>query len=646
MLDFMRRNARSTGIKIALGIIVLTFIFFMGGGSMIGGSPNAVAEVDDVEITMNEYQLALRRQENYFRQQFGGQLNEQMMKALDIPGMTLRQLVDSAALRAEAARLDLTVPDEAVRDTIRRSFQQGGGGFSPTAYRETLSRQGLSPAVFEETVRRDLLSAQVADIIRRGAHATEEDAWLEYQRDNRKMTLSYIEIDAAHFLDRILVKDEELAPWFEERKEQYRRPETVRVKYIAYKVDDYAAKGGATEEEIQQYYDLNKTAQFTRPEQVAARHILKKVPAGADEAAKKAAREAIDAIALRLAAGEDFATVAKAESEDEGSAPTGGDLGWFGRGRMVPPFDAAAFELEKGKISGIVETNFGFHIIQVYDKREAGVAPLEEVREEIVKTLGRQNAIDKVFEDSAADAAALDEGATLETIAQERGLKIEETPLFDQDDIIPGIGPSPAFAQAALSLQEVGKHAPPVKVGENYYLIALAERKESYLPELADVREQVEADYKQDKANELARKRADELLESAKAGMTLQQLAEKDGLEVKKSEPFAETARTYGTLGAVPGLGEVAFATKEDGELLPRTFAVGPKAYVFARDSVTEAERSEFDTVKDEQIEELRAKREQEALDEFIRQLKEKAEITYNVAALRPILGENTPIAQ
>ncbi|HYC53466.1 MAG TPA: SurA N-terminal domain-containing protein [Candidatus Binatia bacterium] len=646
MLDFMRRNARSTGIKIALGIISLAFIFFVGGGGMIGGSADGIAAVDDVEISMSEYQLALRRQENYFRQQFGGQLNEQMMKALDIPGMTLRQLVDNAALRAEGERLDLTIPDEAVRDTIRRSFQQGGGGFSPQTYRDTLARQGISPPVFEEMVRKDLLSSQVADIIRRGAHATEEDAWLAYQRANRKMTLSYLEVDAGPLADTVQIPEDALATWFDEHREQYRRPETVRVRYIAYKVDDYAAKGGADEEAIKEYYELNKGSQFTRAEEVAARHILKKIPPGADEAAKKSAREAIDAIALRLAAGEDFAAVAKAESEDKGSAEQGGDLGFFGRGRMVEAFDKAAFELEKGKISDVVESTFGFHIIQVYDKREAGVAPLEEVRDEIVKSLGRQKAVDAVFEDSAADAAAIADGASLDTIAQERGLKIEETPLFDQDDIIPGIGPSPAFAQAALALGEVGATSQPVKVGENYYVLSLAERKESYLPELADARAEVEKDFRAEKAKELAKARADEILESAKAGMTLQELATKDNLEVKKTEPFAETDRTYGDLGAVPGLGEVAFATKADGELLPRTFAAGNKAYVFARDSVTEAERSEFDAAKAEQVKELRSTREQEALEEFIRQLKERSEITYNVAALRPILGENTPAAE
>lgn len=645
MLDFMRRNARSWGIKAALTLIIAVFILFMGQGYRIGKAEGDIATVGEVRVTLQEFQLAKSRNETYFRNQFKGQMNEQLLKALDIPSMTLRQLVDGAALRNEAQQLGLHVPDEAVADSLRRieAFQRGGV-FSPTVYREMVRSQGMSTGTFEESVRRDMLGSQLADIIRRGAHVSEDEAYQEYMRRERKMTLSYLEIDTQPLTEQVTIDEEGLAKFFADHGENYRRPESISLKYLPYRIADYAAKTPVSDDEIAEYYDVHKTSEYSREEQVGARHVLKRAAKDADEATKKAARDAIDAIAKRLAGGEDFATVAKAESEDPGSAAKGGDLGYFGHGRMVPPFEQAAFSLEPGKISDVIETDFGFHILQVYDKKPAGIAPLDEVKDEIRTKIAEQNASDKVFEDAAADAAGIADGATIDTIAKERSAAIEETPVFTKGDTIPNLGDSTPFFDAAATLDKPGAAASqPVKVGRDYYVIALASRKESYVPQLAEVREAVEKDYRKELALDLGRKRADELLAAAKAGTSLEQIAQQNSLEVKKTDEFAADSKVVTPLGAVPGLGEVAFKTAKDGEPLSRSFVSGDKAYVLVRDSVKEGNRDDFDTQKEELLTQLRKQREQAALDEFIRKLKENAQVEYNLAALRPLLGDQTP---
>lgn len=645
MLDFMRRNARSWAVKTVLGLIVAVFVLFMGQGYNIGKGQGAIATVGELEVTLPEFQLARSRNETYFRNQFQGQMNDQLLKALDIPSMTLRQLVDGAALRGEAEQLGLHVPDEAVRDSLRRidAFQRGGV-FSPTAYKEVVRAQGMSTGMFEESVRRDMLGSQLADIIRRGAHVSEDEAYQEYLRRNRKMTLSYIEIDTQPLAAQVAVEEDALTRFFADHGETYRRPESVSVRYLPYRVSDYAAKTPVSEEEISEYYDIHKNSEFSREEEVAARHILKRVAKDADPAAKTAARDAIDAVASRLAAGEDFETLAKAESQDPGSAAKGGDLGFFGHGRMVPVFETAAFSLERGKISDVFESDFGFHILQVYDKKPAGVSTLDEVKEQIRTKLAEQNAADKVFEDAAADAAGLADGAVFDTIAQERGVKVEETPLVSKGDVVPGIGAAPALIEAAAALEKPGDAASqPVKVGRDYYVIALGSRKESFIPPLAEVREAVEKDYRKEQALDAGRKRADELLAAAKSGSSLDEIAQRGQLEVKTSEPFTADAKVVGGLGAVTGLGEVAFKTAKDGEPLARSFVNADKAYVFVRGSVSEGTRDDFEGEKDEMLAQLRKQREQAALDEFIRSLKEKAHISYNLAELRPLLGDQTP---
>jgi len=498
--------------------------------------------------------------------------------------------------------------------------------------------------MFEESVRRDMLGSQLADIIRRGAHVSDEEAYQEYLRRNRKMTLAYLELDTQPLAEKATVDEEALKKFFGDHAENYRRPESVSVRYLAYKVADYAAKTQVSDEELSDYYDVHKNAEFSREEQVAARHILKRVAKDADEAAKKAARDAIDAVAARLAAGEDFETVAKAESQDPGSAAKGGDLGLFGRGRMVPAFEKEAFTLEPGKVSDVFESDFGFHILKVYDKKPAGTATFDEVKDQIRTKLAEQKAADKVFEDAAADAAGLADGAKLETLAQERGAKIEETPLVSKGDVVPGIGDAAAFVQAASALEKPGDaDSQPVKVGRDYYVIALGSRKESHIPPLDEVRADVERDYRKEQGLDAGRKRADEWLAAAKSGTTLDEIAKQNQLEVKKTEPFTADAKVVAGLGAVPGLAEVAFKTAKDGEPLARSFVNGDKAYVLVRDSVSEGTRDEFDGEKDDMVAQLRKQREQAALDEFIRNLKEKANISYNLAELRPLLGDQTP---
>jgi len=650
MLDFMRRNARSWGIKVALGAIILVFIFFMGGGGQIGAGPVALVTVGDIEITRPEFDLAARRNESYFREQFKGQVSDQMLKSLNVPKMTLDQLIDGAVLREEADRLGLSITPDAIREQlVRVPAFQSGGQFSPGLYRETLRAQSMTPGAFEETVRQDLLEAQLADIIRRGSHVGEEEAWKEYQRENRRMTLSYVAVDSASFEGNVAIDESELTKFYETKQDTFRQPPSVKVRYAPYKVADIAGKIEVSDVDLNEYYELNKNTEFQNEEQIGARHILKKV-AGEGDDAKKAARTAIEDIAKRLAEGGNFEEIAKAESDDTGSAAKSGDLGLFSRGRMVPAFEAVAFTTETGKTSDIVESDFGFHIIQVYDKKPAGIAPFEEVKDTVKQTLASQKAVDRAFDESAEDAAKIADGATLDSIANERGIKIEETPAFSQGGIVPGIGAAPGLAEAAFSLVKPGDVSQPVKVGSDYYLLALVERKDSVVPPLADVRADVETAFRAEKALDLARARADELLATAKSGTALSQIAEQNDLELKTADDVGGNANFVKGVGAVPGLAELAFAVGKDGEPLSRSFVSGTKAYIFVRDSVTEATREGFDGVKDDEIQKLESAREQEALKNFIetrkRELTANDEIAYDTAQLRPLLGDTTPAVE
>lgn len=644
MLDFMRRNARSWGIKIALGIICLVFVFFMGGGGQIGASRDTMATVGGAEISVPEFQRARVATRARYRDQYGDNLPPELERALNIPSRALSELIDAEVLGQEARRLGLRIPDETVRSAIRQvpAFQRDGV-FSSAAYKAAIVRQGLSAAAFEESLRRDLLISQLVDVIRRGVHVTEAEVLADYRQANEKIVLSYVSFAAGDFRDQVEINDEALEELFESDPERYRKPETVRVAYLAYRTDDFKGQGTPSDERVEEYYILNQR-NFSVPEKVSARHILKKVAADADDQTRAEALAAIEGLAARIEEGEDFAELARAHSED-GSASAGGDLGSFGRGRMVPSFEKAAFDLAINETSAVVESQFGYHLIQAYDRQEASTRSLEEAREEIIDKLASEAAADFAFDAAAADAAGLaqgyqaDQAESLKDVATRRGLSLETTGLLSRGDIVPGLGSAPAFVDAAIYLEEVGDATDPVRIGEAYYLIELQERRDSYIPLLADIKDQLSQDYRKANATGLARDSADGLLDKLRAGRSLQEATEESGLEIKETGPFTRKGDFVLGLGSLPGLKELAFATTADGQALSRTFVHRGDAYVFVRSSREQARRKEFKEVREEETLRLRQRKEQEAFSELLKQLKQDIDISYNqelITALIP----------
>ena len=640
MLDFLRRNSRSWVVKVVLGIISLVFIFFLGGGGQLAGSSRAVATIGDAEVSVDDLQRSMQRNEQFYRQQYGDRLTPELLKMLDIPSMTLNQLVDSAVLRQEAEAIGLRVPDEALRLEIREipAFQRDGQ-FSPTAYRAVLERQGIGPAAFEYELREQLLIEQLVDVVRRGVHVSESEVREEFHRNSDEMTLEYVKISASEFESEVTVDQAALQSWYDERADQYREPERIRVRYLEYDPKSFADKSAVTAEQIEEHYALHADLDYTVPETVSARHILKKVTPDADEATRKGARDAIEAAAKRIAGGEDFAAVAKEVSEDS-SAETGGDLGKFERGRMVPAFEEAAFGLPVGQVSGVVESPFGYHLILVYEKAEGRVRPLEEVREEIVEKLANEGADAKAFDAAAADAREAQDARSLEKVAERRGLKVGTTAPFASGETVAEVQPAPSFGEAAFALADVDSVSEAVKAGDRYYVIQLQERIASRVPSLDEVRDTVTAAYRTDRAREIARQRAEALLDKLRATPADAVASALDGRELVETPAFTRRGGSIPGLGTLPGLKDVAFQTKADGELLPRVFTEGDAAYVLRRKSWKAASEDDFATSKDELTADLQRQREQAALDEFLRERKAVTEIGYNQELLSQLIKQ------
>src|SRR5207249_686650 len=230
----------------------------------------------------------------------------------------------------------------------------------------------------------------------------------------------------------------------------------IRARYVAYRRTDFLAQAEVPESAITDYYELHKDDRFTEPEQVHARHILVKVANDAGEPAKTAARKKAEDLLAKVRAGGDFAALARKNSDDPGSAAKGGDLGFFGRGTMTPAFESAAFALESGKVSDVVETPFGFHILRTDEHKPGGVKPLDAVRDEIVQTLRGEQALELARKQAEADRRAVVRGKSLAEAAA--GRAVEETLPFAAADELPGVGRVQAPADARASHRRPGAH--------------------------------------------------------------------------------------------------------------------------------------------------------------------------------------------
>ena len=450
MLDRMRRH--KGWLKWSLALVVLAFIVFyipdfLDQGS--GGPPpnEEVARVGDERITAAAFRRAYYSQLEAYRRAYGGSMNEELLRQMGIERQILQQLIDERAAMAEAQRLGLTVTDQEVAQRIYTmpAFQDNGTFAGRQVYEQVLrmQRPPLTTAEFEDNLRRALLVEKLRAAVTDWVAVSDAEIEREYRRRNEKVKLDLVVFSADQLRNEMKVSDSELAAYFEKNKERYRIGETRKIKYLLVDVDALKAKTVVPPGDVERSYQQN-LAQYQTPEQVRASHILLET-AGKDEAAVRAEAERL---LKQVKDGADFAALAKKHSADEASAAQGGDLDYFGRGRMVKEFDDVAFSLEPGTVSDLVKTQFGFHIIKVVDKKPATTRPLEEVRAQIADQLA--------YERAQAQAAELAESLRTLTAAglvhaDLSDLRSPGAPRFPGSGTRrpPGYGPSPRSLQAA-----------------------------------------------------------------------------------------------------------------------------------------------------------------------------------------------------
>jgi peptidyl-prolyl cis-trans isomerase D len=619
VLEALRKYSSGRAIKFLYGLLALTFVGWGASTRLMGQSHlDVLAEVQGERITRGDLDGETRELQQRFQQLFQGAAPS----GIDFRGEALDRLIDDALLRHEADRLGIEVSDEDIVRAITEMPELQQNGQFDRELLERVLREQRDRGEFERQVRQDLVNQRVRGLVVDGVQVTDAEVADRYALDRDRVDLQFARVVAADLAAGVQPTDEELAKWLEEHADRYRTPPRVRVRYVAYRPEDFAAMATPSDAAVQQYYDEHADERFTEPEEVHARHILVRVAPNADDKTKADARAKAEAILAQVKGGGDFAAIAKKESQDPGSADKGGDLGFFPRGRMVPQFDAVAFTLEPGQVSDVVETPFGFHVIEVEEKKPGGRKPLDAVRDQIVKTLEQEKGMELAQQQADADRRKIVQGTPLEKAVGDR--KVQETPPFAQDAVVPGVGHVKAFNDAAFNL-DPNEPSDLIETDDAVYLLEPIERVAPAVPPLADVRDRVVADVKQARGQELAKQKAEQVRARA-AEVGLAKAAEEAGLKVEETGPFERRAGGVPKLAGAGDLHADAFTLTPDKPVAPKVYTAGSDAVVVALKDRLPADPAGLEAAKASLRDQILREKQQLALEQFLSYLKERAQ--------------------
>jgi peptidyl-prolyl cis-trans isomerase D len=543
---------RKTGLRILLGAVVLVL-----GGSMLlylvpqtpgtgeASSTDTIAKVGDETVSMAEVRQQLSEIEQ--RNQVPKQLESLYARQI------LNQLIFQKEMEYEAKRLGIHVSDQERADRIRQ--------FLPTAYNgdtfvgmdryasEVQARFQLTVPVFEELIRQGLLQDKFRKLVTDGVSVGPSELQDEFKYKNEKVKLDYAFIKPEDLEAKITPDEAEIKASYEKNRSRYQIPEKRVVRYGLIDLNQLRQTAQISDDELKAQYQQN-IQQYQVPNRVHVQHILL-MTVGKTDAEVEEIRQKAEDVLKQAKKGANFEELAKKYSEDPGTKDKGGDLGWLTQGQTVPEFEKTAFGLDKGKISDLVKTQYGFHIIKVLDKETAHTKPFDEVKDSIRTPLQLAKA-DKLASDAADQLSATirrSSKVSLDDVAKQFHLTLGETRPVTPAEPILELGNSKEAKEAIFRLRQ-DELSLPIRTDRGYLVLSVKQIQPAHPGSLEEVRDKIVAELKQQKATELARAKADDLAKRVKAGEKFDAAAKSLGLEAKTSDLFA---RDGSITGAVSG---------------------------------------------------------------------------------------------
>ena len=479
-------NDKAKGI---LGWIVIAFIsvpFALWGIQEYLGDnqPSYLAKVNDSEISGQEFEQALARHRDRLKTMFGGELPDSPVFDSQIKKQVLDQLISSRVLETASQKSGFRISDSLLAAKIRsmEPFLQDGK-FMASNYEQLLRSQGMSVSEFEYLMRRDLLTQQLQNGITRSSIVDGASVKLVDRLQNQTRDITYLLVKQASYHEDVSLTEDEIQQFYTQNQDRYMHPEQVSVAYIEFKGDQLAVDIPVDEEAVRRAYD-EYVAGIAEQEERKAKHILIQVNESASDVEKAEKQNKAESILARVKAGESFEVLAKAESDDPGSAKQGGDLGWVNRGMMVPAFETALYKLNKNEVSDVIQTGFGFHIIQLDDIKAAQPDSFENKKQEMVAQL-KQHEIDNQFYERSEMMSSMtyENDDTLQLAADALGIKIQHSGLFTRS-AGQGIANNESVRAAAFSaaVLKEGRNSDVIELEKNHIVVVRIDEKGERIP--------------------------------------------------------------------------------------------------------------------------------------------------------------------
>jgi peptidyl-prolyl cis-trans isomerase D len=492
-----------------------------------GGADNGVATVDGRNITQQEWEQAQRREIDQARQQMGARFDQKMFDTPAAKQAVLDNLVAERSVNAEVARQNLTVSDAALQKAILEmpGFRKPDGSFDMDQYKAALAAQGMTPEMFDTRMRHDMAVQQLAGSIQGTAFAPRSVSGRLSDLNAQQRQVQEVLFPAANYVAQVKVTDDMVKAYYDKHPDQFQVPAQVKAEYLV--LDPAAVEKTVTvsDAEVADAYNKNKS-HFVTPEKRNASHILITVAKDAkpaDEAAAKAKAEAILAEVRKNP--NDFAKIAKAQSQDPGSAELGGDLGTIEKGVFAKPVEDAIYSLKDGEISGLVRSEFGYHIVKVTKIIPAAQETLDQAKPEIVAELKKQKLSDKYSE--LADTfsnTVYEQSDSLKPAADKLGLTVQTVDGLTRTPN-PALGDSPVnnekFLKAIFSNDALvnKRNTEAVEVAPSTLVSGrVVEFKPASKRPLADVEADIRKRVTQEEAARLARQAGEAKLAAARNG--------------------------------------------------------------------------------------------------------------------------------
>lgn len=523
MLEFIRNKTKSLTVLLIFGAIILVFVFWGAtpGGKKLDG--RVVATIDDVPIMIEDYLELYQRQMDYYKNTFKGAFTAKTAEEMNLKYLTLDILINRTVALTAAKEMGITATVDEVQAEIGAiTAFHVDGLFNKEQYLKVLATNRLKPGPFEATIGDDIVSLKVRESITGNVLISDEEMRTAYMLEFREIDLKFVGFDPVLFKAGVTVTDEEAAKYLEDNAGRFMAPLKVKAFYANVDYNDIRGSVTVNAKEIQDYYDRN-LQDFAVPPEVKARHILIRsdLTAADPVAAKEEAKRKAAGILKRLKQGEDFKGLAIRYSEDPGSASKGGDLGWFARGVMVKQFEGAVFTLAVDEISELVDSPFGYHIIQLLDRHDAGVEELEvvtpDIKRELVRLKARSKADEIVRALEVPFMDAVDEAALRAVVSPLSEVKWGVTPLFAANDPTADSLANETLRGVVFTMNS-GEASKAIETETGIYILKVLERVDPHVPGYTEISVSVNEALKETKARYEASTKAEEFLRALKGG--------------------------------------------------------------------------------------------------------------------------------